>query len=73
MCTFSCRFVFFHRDDEMVLKSPRIIVTKELMKQFCLSKFDRESSNLTLPWLGDLYTTSIYPLKFLRETSQMKH
>ena len=67
---------FFHQDDDLALKSPKIIVNKELDGTVLLkssSKSDRKFSNLVLSWLGDLQTTPIYPLQFLRETSQLIH
>ena len=53
MCTFSCCFVlsFFHQEDDLALKSPRIIVNKELdgaVLLKTLSKSDRKFSNSAL-------------------------
>ena len=61
----------FHQDEDLALKSPRIIVNKELDEIVLLkssSKLDRKFSNSTLSWLGDLYTTPIYPLQFCKKT-----
>ena len=64
----------FHQDEDLALKSPRIMVNKELVEAVLLwswSKSDRNFSNLVLPWLGDLQTTPIYSLEFCKETLQI--
>ena len=48
---------FFQQDDDLVLKSPRILENKELDEADLLessSESDRKFSNLELSWLGDL-------------------
>ena len=47
----------FHQVEDVALKSPKIIVNKELDKAVLLessSKSDKKLSNSILPWLGDL-------------------
>ena len=48
---------FFHQDNDLALKSPKIIVNKELDEAVLLkslSKSDRKFSNSALSWLGVL-------------------
>ena len=64
---------FFHQKEDLALKSPRIIVKRELDDAVVFempSKFDKNSSNLAVSWLGDLYIT---PLQFCIVTSQIMH
>ena len=47
----------FHQDEDLALKSPRIMVNNELVEVILLRsllKSDRKFSNLVLSWLGDL-------------------
>ena len=49
-----------HQNDDLAVKSSKM-VNKELHRLVSLktfSKFDKKFSNLKLPWIGDLYTTS---------------
>ena len=49
-----------HQTDDLALKSPKIMVNKELHRVVSLktfSKFDKKFSNSKQTWLGDLYTT----------------
>ena len=67
---------FFHPKEDLALKFPRIIVKRELDDAVVFemsSKFDKNSSNLAVSWLGDLYITPIYPLQFCIVTSQIVH
>ena len=48
---------FFHQEEDLALKSPRIIAKRELDDAVILrmsSKFDKNSSNSAVLWLGDL-------------------
>ena len=48
---------FFHQEEDLALKSPRIIVKRELDDAVVFkmsSKFDKNSSNSAVLWLGDL-------------------
>ena len=48
---------FFHQEEDLALKSPRIIVKRELDDAVVFkmsSKFDKKSSNSAVLWLGDL-------------------
>ena len=48
-----------HQTEDLTLKSPKIMVNKQLQEAVSLkgfSKFDKKFSNLKLSWLGDLYT-----------------
>ena len=67
---------FFHPKEDLALKFPRITVKRELDDAVVFemsSKFDKNSSNLAVSWLGDLYITPIYPLQFCIVTSQIVH
>ena len=49
-----------HQTDDLALKSPKIMVNKELYKVVSLktfSKFEKKYLNSKLSFLGDLYTT----------------
>ena len=57
----------FHQDEDLALKSSRIIVNKDLDEAVLLkrsSKLDQKFWNSILSWLGDLQATIIYPLQF---------
>ena len=48
---------FFHQEEDVALKSPRIIVKRELDDALIFrmsSKFDKNYSNSAVLWLGDL-------------------
>ena len=48
---------FFHQEEDLALKSPRIIVKRELDDAVVFkmsSKFDKNYSNSAVLWLGDL-------------------
>ena len=48
---------FFHQEEDLALKSPRILVKGELDDTVVLrmfSKFDKKSSYSVALWLGDL-------------------
>ena len=60
LCPFNCSFVLVHLTEDLALKSPKIMVNKELDKVVSLktfSKFDKRFSNSKLFWFGDLYAT----------------
>ena len=58
---------FFHQDEDLTLKSSRIIVNNELFEVVLLRsslKLDRKLIFGIFSWLEDLQTTSIYPLLY---------
>ena len=63
----------FHQDEDLALKSPKIIVNKELDEAVLLetsSKPDIKFSNSISSWPGDLQTAPIFRLQFCKKTSQ---
>ena len=64
---------FFHRWRFGIKKLPSIIVNNEIVLLNSPLKSDKEFSNSVLSWLRDLQATSIYPLQFCREASQIIH
>ena len=44
----------FNQDEDLVLKSPRIMVNKELVEAVILRSSPKSDTNLVLSWVGDL-------------------